>query len=270
MRKHLIPAIGKVKLKDLTAEHLDGLYARKVLDGLSPRTVGYIHSAIRVALQRAVKKRLVPYNVARDAEPPSLAGKAKSGRPSPWLNSGTSSGRAPKIRTVTRSCHAGSPHRHDRASGALGLEWGGLVLPEDPTRTGLVRLRRRLSKSSAGLEILEGSKTGKMRDVELLPEVVAALKAHRKPYLEERMRYTEIWQGAWQKQPAYEDLVFLSLVGTPPTATTSSSATSSRLPPKPVSLKASPSTPCATASLPSGWSPTSPPRSFKRSSATPA
>lgn len=77
MRKHLIPAIGKVKLKDLTAEHLDGLYARKVLDGLSPRTVGYIHSAIRVALQRAVKKRLVPYNVARDAEPPSLVGKRK-------------------------------------------------------------------------------------------------------------------------------------------------------------------------------------------------
>lgn len=54
-----------------------------------------------------------------------------------------------------------------------------------------------------------------MRDVELLPEVVAALKAHRKRYLEERIRYAENWQSTWQKQPAYEDLVFPSLVGTP-------------------------------------------------------
>jgi hypothetical protein len=36
-----------------------------------------------------------------------------------------------------------------------------------------------------------------MHDVELLPEVVAALKAHRKRYLEERMRYAEIWQSTW-------------------------------------------------------------------------
>src|SRR5215210_6238884 len=37
-RKHLIPAIGRMKLKKLTAEHLDKLYARKVREGLSPRT----------------------------------------------------------------------------------------------------------------------------------------------------------------------------------------------------------------------------------------
>ncbi len=100
-------------------------------------------------------------------------------------------------------------------NGAIRLKWEDLVLPEDPERTGLARICRRVSKSSAGLEILEGSKTGKVRDVELLPEVVAALKAQRKRYLEERMRYAEIWQSTWQKQPAYEDLVFPSLVGTP-------------------------------------------------------
>ena len=70
-RKHLIPAIGRMKLKKLTAEHLDDLYAQKVREGLSPRTVGYVHATIRVALQRAVKKRLIPFNVARDADPPT-------------------------------------------------------------------------------------------------------------------------------------------------------------------------------------------------------
>jgi integrase len=69
-RKHLIPEIGCVRFSKLTAEDLDRLYARKTAAGLGPRTVGYIHSTVRVALQRAVKKRLIPYNVARDAEPP--------------------------------------------------------------------------------------------------------------------------------------------------------------------------------------------------------
>ncbi len=55
-RRHLIPALGRLKLHKLTAEHLDELYAKKLADdGLSARTVGYIHSTIRVALQRAVK-----------------------------------------------------------------------------------------------------------------------------------------------------------------------------------------------------------------------
>jgi len=62
-RKHLIPEIGRVRLSKLTAEDLDRLYARKTATGLGPRTVGYMHSTVRVALQRAVKKRLIPYNV---------------------------------------------------------------------------------------------------------------------------------------------------------------------------------------------------------------
>ena len=69
-RKHLIPKIGRIKLAKLAAEDLDRLYARKSAAGQGARTVGYIHSTIRVVLQRAVKKRLIPYNVARDAEPP--------------------------------------------------------------------------------------------------------------------------------------------------------------------------------------------------------
>jgi integrase len=69
-RKYVIPALGNTKLKDLTAEHLDGLYEQKSASDLSPRSVNFIHSMICVALRRAVKKRLIPYNVARDAEPP--------------------------------------------------------------------------------------------------------------------------------------------------------------------------------------------------------
>jgi hypothetical protein len=38
-RKYVIPALGNIKLKDLTAEHLDGLYEQKSASGLGPRSV---------------------------------------------------------------------------------------------------------------------------------------------------------------------------------------------------------------------------------------
>jgi hypothetical protein len=71
-RKHIIPAVGHVKLKELTAERLDELYTQKSNSGLGARTVNYIHSTIRVALQRAVKKRLILYNVASTGSRPTF------------------------------------------------------------------------------------------------------------------------------------------------------------------------------------------------------
>jgi len=53
------------------------------------------------------------------------------------------------------------------------------------------------------------------RPVHLLPEAVAALKAHRLRYLEERLRYATIWNPAWRAEPRHEDLVFPSLIGGP-------------------------------------------------------
>lgn len=49
-----------------------------------------------------------------------------------------------------------------------------------------------------------------------IEEKGSALEAHRKRYLEEGgMRHAEIWQNTWQKQLAYEDRIFPSLIGTP-------------------------------------------------------
>jgi hypothetical protein len=71
-RTYLKPALGNVKLSELTAEHLDGLH-RDLARGkgtpsgraLAPSTVGQVHSTARVALGRAAKKGVIPHNVAR-------------------------------------------------------------------------------------------------------------------------------------------------------------------------------------------------------------
>jgi integrase len=72
VRLHLKPALGRVKLKALTAAHLQRLYAQKAEQGLSPRTVEYIHTTASKALGKAEEWDLVRKNVARYAKAPRL------------------------------------------------------------------------------------------------------------------------------------------------------------------------------------------------------
>jgi hypothetical protein len=73
-RTYLKPALGNVKLSELTAEYLDGLYRdRDLARGkgtpsgrvLAPSTVGQVYSTARVALGRGAKKGVILHNVAR-------------------------------------------------------------------------------------------------------------------------------------------------------------------------------------------------------------
>jgi hypothetical protein len=60
---HLAPAIGKVKLKALTPDHVRGLYREKLDDDLAPRTVLHIHRTLSKALKQAADDGLIPRNV---------------------------------------------------------------------------------------------------------------------------------------------------------------------------------------------------------------
>ncbi len=72
VRKYLIPGIGKIKLKELTAQDLDDLYADMQERGVGERTARYVHQVVSSALERAARKHLVPFNVARYADPPPM------------------------------------------------------------------------------------------------------------------------------------------------------------------------------------------------------
>jgi hypothetical protein len=61
-RLHLLPAIGGLKLKDLTREHVQGLYSRKRDQGLSAASVHRIHDVLSSALNHAVKWGLIGHN----------------------------------------------------------------------------------------------------------------------------------------------------------------------------------------------------------------
>lgn len=72
IERHVIPAIGQVKLQQLSADQLDRLYAELLRSGLAPKTVRNIHTTIHKALKDAVRKNLVPRNAADAADAPKL------------------------------------------------------------------------------------------------------------------------------------------------------------------------------------------------------
>ena len=70
VRVHLVPSLGHLKLNKLSRSHLQSLYSAKRKEGLASGTVRRIHAVLSAALSRAVRWRLVPYNVCKDADPP--------------------------------------------------------------------------------------------------------------------------------------------------------------------------------------------------------
>ena len=92
IRLHIAPALGTVPLAALTTERIDRLYRElerggradhRQGEGLSPRTVRYVHTILSAALGAAVKTRRLARNPAADASPPT-AKQAKAPEMHPW------------------------------------------------------------------------------------------------------------------------------------------------------------------------------------------
>jgi len=78
-RKHLIPALGRIPLQQLTDTYLESYYADKLSSGrrdgqggLSPRTVRHHHRLLHVLLEWAVEKNIVKRNVSNSAYAPKF------------------------------------------------------------------------------------------------------------------------------------------------------------------------------------------------------
>jgi integrase len=74
-RCHLKPALGRIKLKNLTPANVRALYRSKLDAGLSGRTVQYIHTTLHKALKQAVLDGLIPRNVTEAVKAPKPTAK---------------------------------------------------------------------------------------------------------------------------------------------------------------------------------------------------
>jgi integrase len=76
---HIVPALGRVKLKALTPVHVRTFYREKLDGGLSSATVRKMHGVLQKTLDQAVSDGLIPRNAAKGIRLPQ--GKKKEIRP---------------------------------------------------------------------------------------------------------------------------------------------------------------------------------------------
>ena len=202
VRNHIAPEIGRVKLAKLTPAHVQALYRKKTDSGLAPRTVNYIHATLHKALEQAVKWRLISYNVSDAAVKPRQERRETVAltldQVYVFLDAAREAGDRFEALYVTAVFTGMRPGE------LLALRWADLVLdgPEPEAR-----VRRSLSKDDHGHRVFKRTKTEKGRSVSLMPEVVEALRAHRRRQTEERLLYSGLWKD--------QDLVFPNKTGSP-------------------------------------------------------
>jgi integrase len=70
LKVHIIPSLGRIKLKDLRPSDLQELYTKKLQSGLSRRSVQILHGIIRRCLNQAVSWGVIPRNVCHMVKAP--------------------------------------------------------------------------------------------------------------------------------------------------------------------------------------------------------
>lgn len=195
---HIVPALGRKRLKDLAPGDVDRLMAQKLESGLSISTVRRIRSVLAQALTQAIRWGSVSRNVASLTRGPRQS--RKEGR------------------TLTPSQARGlltslEGHRNEalyslmlstgvRRGEALGLRWDDVDLDD-----GLLLVRRQL-KREAGELVLADTKTAKSRRAVNLPQpMIGVLKAHRARQARDRLKLGEAWVDSGH--------VFTTSIGTP-------------------------------------------------------
>jgi integrase len=214
IRLHIIPGLGRYKLRDLTPEQVDRLLRAKADAGLSKRYVGRIRSILADALSHAERRQLVSRNAGRLSIMPSC-------EPTPEPRALTA---AEASAFVTAALASGSDGAPERRLGvmlalmvAIGLRPGeatGLVWEDFDASAGTLTvsgsMKRTPSAGGRGYDLVRGSvkkSSAGERTIQLPPALVTMLGAHRRRQAAERLAAGPLWVD--------QGLIFASEAGTP-------------------------------------------------------
>lgn len=197
VRRYLVPGLGHLALQKVTAPAINALYA-EIGKRLSPASVRLVHATLHRSLADAVRWQLVPRNVATLADPP------RASRPQMAVWSPEQL-RIFLVRTADdqyATLWLFYALTGVRRGEALALRWADVDL--DARR---VHICRNVVPVRSKLVFGEPKTARGRRSIALDPGMVAALRAHRRVQLEER-----VLMG-----PAFEDhdLVFARPDGSP-------------------------------------------------------
>jgi integrase len=195
---HLIPQLGRRKLKELTPGDIRRLYRKMAERGLKDRSIQYVHSTLRKSLKSAVVDRLINHNPTDSVKP---------------LKTPTGAARESKALDpdqVKALLEAASDNRFEafyvvaihtglRRGELLGLKWTDADL-----EAGTLTVRRSLDVDST---FKMPKNRAARRTLKLTPRALDALKTHKVRQNAERLQAGSRWQD--------HGLVFPNTVGKP-------------------------------------------------------
>jgi integrase len=198
VRGHIVPALGRVKLKNLSPPHLQAFYRDRLDTGLSPATVRYLHSLLHRSLKQALRWNLVHTNVAKAVDPPKIPRKTMQALSPEQARIFLDAAREDRLEAMyVLAVHCGL-----RQGELLGLRWEDVDL-----EAGTLRVNRTLSRTTDGPSLTTPKTAKSRRTVRLTNGAIEALKRHSNQQAEEIVRMDTLYHD--------QSLVFASEIGTP-------------------------------------------------------
>jgi integrase len=184
---HVKPSIGRVKLKNVNALHLQSHYRERLDSGLSGSTVQKIHHVLHKALTQAMRWDLIPRNPADSVKAPTPTPKEMHPLSVLETRQLLEAARGDRLEALyVLAIHTGM-----RRGELLALKWADVDLD-----LATVRVRRTLTRGEDGRGYVMGAatKNGKGRHVRLTTRAVEALKRHRARQAKEKLKVGGLYQ----------------------------------------------------------------------------
>lgn len=198
VRIHLIPALGRVRLAELTPQQVQRVLNEKSAAGLSPRRVDYIRAVLRRALNQAMRWGLVARNVATLVDAP----KARRKKVNPFTPDEARAFLAAIRGDRLEALYAVALTVGLRQGEALGLRWDDVDLV-----SGALHVRHSLQRIGGTLTLVEPKTDRSNRVVPIPASLSARLSEHRERQTVERERAANLWSET--------DHVFTTVLGQP-------------------------------------------------------
>lgn len=199
MQNHIIPAIGKIQLQKLTAQHVQRMYNQKLREGKAVKTVKDIHGILHKPLEKAVQLGYLQRNVCDACDLPKTEKKEMR----PIIDS-----------EIPQFLQAIKGARYEalfyvamftgmRQGELLGLTWDCINFER-----GTIRLYQQLCPiKKKGEQYVFGSlKNGQARTIEPAAAVMEVLRKVKEQQLEWQQQCGDIWDNP-------QGLVFTNEIG---------------------------------------------------------
>jgi integrase len=167
---HIVPGLGRIKLKDLNPAHVRAFYRDRLDAGLSPATVHKMHVVLHKALDGAVSDGLIPRNAAKGVKVPQ-ATTHQDIQP-------LTSDQALALFEAARGDRLEALYVLAVATGLrqgelLALKWDDVEFED-----AVLRVRRTLTRSGGKVDMGPPKTPNSRRSVGLTSRAVGALRAH--------------------------------------------------------------------------------------------